>query len=142
MENYEYNKTFQSVDELPIDSIPNTDKDIKDFLLTYETYLKSTPHFIIPSAPQLFQQAIANCEQIAKEFSGRLKAKIDYNHFKATIELWCCYVEFEQGEFMSILQSLSHQAKSICFTPLTSGDLHIEIEMPYFMSAQILEESN
>ena len=71
-----------------------------------------------------------------KEFSGRLKAKIDYSFFTATIEIWCCYVEFQRGEFMSILREISNHAISVRFTLLTSGDLHIEIVMPYFASMQ------
>ena len=43
---------------------------------------------------------------------------------------------------MSILRELSHRAIFIRFIPLTSGYLHIEIEMPYFVSAQELMEPN
>ena len=36
---------------------------------------------------------------------------------------------------MSILHEISQYAMLIRFEPLTSGDLHIEILMPYFVSA-------
>ena len=45
-------------------------------------------------------------------------------------------IEFMRGEFMGTLQQISHHALSVCFTPHTSGDLHVEIRMPYFVAAQ------
>ena len=108
---------------------------IKGFLLSYERELRDNPRFLLPHAPAFFEKTVAACERIAKEFSGRLKAKIDYSFF-TTIEVWCCYVEFQREEFMSILREISNHAISVRFTPLTSGDLHIEIVMPYFASMQ------
>ena len=113
---------------------------IENLLNLYESRLKDRPHFLLPYAPTIFEKTVVACERVAKEFSGKLKAKIDYSHFTATIELWCCYVEFVCGEFMSILHEISRHAISVRFTPLTSGDLHIEILIPYFASAQDLEE--
>ena len=135
MENFEYSKAFPSENEgtnnLDLDEV----ETIKDFLYSYESELRGNPRFLLPFAPTIFEKAVTACKQIAKEFSCRLNAKIDYLLFTATIEVWCCYVEFRCGEFMSILQKISHYAISACFTPLTSGNLHIGIEMPHFVSA-------
>ena len=136
MENFEYSKVFPSENEGANDLDPNETDIIKDFLHSYERELRDNPRFLLPYAPAIFEKTVAACERIAKEFSGRLKAKIDYSFFSATIEIWCCYVEFQRGEFMSILQEISNHAISVRFTPLTSGDLHIEIVMPYFASIQ------
>lgn len=140
MENFEYSKVFLSEDKKANDLDLNEAEAIKDFLHSYERELRDNPRLLFPFAPAIFEKAVAACERIAKEFSGRLKAKIDYSFFIATIEVWCSYVEFQRGEFMSILQEISHHAISIRFTPLTSGDLHIEIEMPYFESARKLKD--
>ena len=134
MENYEYNKVYP-FDSKYFDIDPDEAEDIKKILLNHEQDLKNNPRFLLPFAPALFEKAVADCEQIAKEFSGRIKAKIDYATYNASIEVWCCYVEFVDGEFMSILHEISQYAISIRFEPLTSGDLHIEILMPYFVSA-------
>lgn len=139
MENFEYSKVFPSENEGDNDLTPNEAEAIKDFLLNYERELRDGPRFLLPYAPALFEKAVAACERIAKEFSGRLKAKIDYSFFTATIEVWCCYVEFQRREFMSVLREISNHAISVRFTPLTSGDLHIEIEMPYFVSTRKLK---
>ena len=139
MENFEYSKAFPSENEADNDLDPNKAEAIKDFLRNYERELRDNPRFLLPYAPAIFEKTVAACERIAKEFSGRLKAKIDYSLFTATIELWCCYLEFECGEFMTILHEISHSAISIRFTPLTSGDLHVEIQMPYFGSVQSIE---
>ena len=142
MENFEYSKVF------PPDSIDADEHDsgkaetMENLLNTYESAVRDNPHFLIPHAPAIFEKTVADCEQIAKEFSGRIKASIDYSHFSATIELWLCYVEFMHGEFMNVLHEISLFAKFVRFTPLTSGDLHIEIEMPYFVSAAVLEDTD
>lgn len=136
MENFEYSKAFPSENEADNDIDLGEGEAIKDFLRSYERELRDSPRFLLPYAPAIFEKAVAACERIAKEFSGRLKAKIDYSFFTATIEVWCCYVEFQRGEFMSILQEISNHAISVRFTPLTSGELHMEIAMPYFVSAR------
>ena len=110
MENFEYNKVFPSESEDANDLDPDEAETIKDFLHSYERELRDNPRFLLPYTPAIFEKTVAACEQIAKEFSGRLKAKIDYSFFIATIEVWCCYVEFQRGEFMSILQEISHHA--------------------------------
>ena len=140
MENFEYNKVFPSEDGDADELDPGGAETIAGFLLSYEKELRDRPRFLLPYAPVIFEKTVAACERIAKEFSGRLKAKIDYSFFTATIEVWCCYVEFQRGEFMSILQEISHHALSVRFIPLTSGDLHIEIVMPYFASARKLKD--
>ena len=140
MENFEYSKMFTAENQ----DDDNVDRDIadtlEDYLHRHERKMQSDPHFLLPFAPAIFEKAVADCERIAKEFSGSIKAKIDYTHFTATIELCCCYVEFVSSEFMGVLHEISHFAKSVRFTPLLSGNLLIEIEMPYFISAQSLEE--
>lgn len=134
MENFEYEKAFASEDERE-DFDREGAENVERLLRCYEAALRDKPHFVHPLAPIIFKKTVEDCEQIAKEFSGRIKAKIDYTHFSATIELWCCYVEFERREFMNTLHEISHFAESIRFTPLTSGELYIEIVMPYFVSA-------
>ena len=135
MENFEYSRVFPSANEADNDLDPNMAEAIKDFLRKYERELRDSPRFLLPYAPATFEKTVAACERIAKEFSGRLKAKIDYSFFTATIEVWCCYVEFQRGEFMTVLREISNHAVSVRFTPLTSGELHMEIVMPYFASA-------
>ena len=136
MKNYEYFKTFKSESADGLASNVDIRKAAKKEFLLYEQNLKNVPHTILPSAPELFEKTVAACEQIAEEFSGTIKATIDYTFFTATIELRMCYVEFMRGEFMGTLQQISHHALSVCFTPHTSGDLHVEIRMPYFVAAQ------
>lgn len=140
MENYVYEKSFASDsrdnDELSSDEIEETAK----LLLRYERELKDNPKLVLPFAHAIFEKTVAACDQIAKEFSGRVKAKVDYSFFTATVELWCCYVEFERGEFMNILHEIAHYALSVRFIPLVSGELHIMIQLPYFVSPQNIEE--
>lgn len=142
MENYEYNKTFRFEDKSVIDLASDNVEDIAVFLNNYENKMRKKPRYLHPFAHAIFEKTILDCEKIAEEFSGRIKAQIDYSRFTATIELWCCYVEFGQGEFMNILHRISIIANSVRFTPLTSGDLHIEIEMPYFVSSQDIEDDD
>lgn len=134
MKNFEYERRFENEGSISLDPVET--EVMGELLQMYESYLRSRPHFIHPSAPKVFKQTIADCERIAKAFSGRIKAKIDYTLFTATIELWCSHVEFDRGEFLCVLHEISHYAISIRFSTLTSGKLHIEIEMPYFIAAQ------
>lgn len=139
MENFEYNRTFPFECE-DIDPDSEEAEDLKEFLHSYEKNLKNNPRFVLPFAPSIFERTVASCEQVAKEFGGKIKAKIDYSFYTATIELWLCYVEFNRGEFMSTLHEISHRALSVRITPLTSGDLHIVIMMPYFVSSKDLAD--
>ena len=136
MENFEYSRTFPSENE-DDDFSPDELEELANFVDIYEKSLMDKPHFILPQAPEIFEKTVEACEEVAREFSGRIKARIDYSFYTATIELWCCYVEFEYGEFLSVLQEISHHALSVRFTPLESGDLHIEIMMPYFVSLEV-----
>jgi len=105
-------------------------------------YGLSLPHVIHPIAAQRFDEMVQACDLIAKEFSGKLKATIDYENYSAEIELECIYVDFQQGEFMGTLYRLAAAARSICFLPLTSGFLKIEIVMPYFLPIEGKGPSN
>ena len=136
MENFEYSRTFPSENE-DDDFSPDELEELANLVDIYEKSLMDKPRFILPQAPEIFEKTVEACEEVAREFSGRIKAKIDYSFYTATIELWCCYVEFEYGEFLSVLQEISHHALSVRFTPLESGDLHIEIMMPYFVSLEV-----
>ena len=139
MENYEYSKVypFDADDE---DGIPPDEAErIMGFIHEQERDWITNPRFVLPAAPVIFEKTVAACEQIVKEFRGRLKAKIDYSSYSATIEMWCCYVDFDRGEFMSTLHYISKYAFTIRFEPLTSGELHIFIEMPYFISSKNFE---
>lgn len=136
MENFEYYRVFPSESEEADDLSLSEAETFENLIIIYENEILKKPRLLLPFAPVLFEKTVLACEQIAKEFSGKIRAKIDYTFFSATIELWCCYVEFVRGEFMSILHEISRHALSVRFTPLTSGELHIEILMPYFVSAQ------
>lgn len=135
IENYEYSVSFttESEEDEDLDCCEDEKRCFMELLYEYRECQKNNLYFVLPFAPALFEKTVADCEQVAKEFSGKLKAKIDYSCFTATIDLWLCYVEFKRGEFMSTLHNISHCASSIRMTPLTNGDLHIEILMPYFV---------
>lgn len=136
MENFEYYRSFPSDSEEAGELAPGEAETMKGLLGIYERELRDKPRVILPFAPAMFEKTVAACERIAKEFSGSIRATIDYSYFAATIELWCCYAEFMRGEFMNILHEISRHALSVRFTPLTSGDLHVEIRMPYFAPVQ------
>lgn len=142
MENYEYSKVYPFDAEDKNDISPDEAERITGLIHEQERDLKTNPRFLHPVAPIVFERTVAACEQIVKEFCGKLKAKIDYSSYSATIEMWCCYVDFDRGEFMSTLQYISKYAFSIRFEPLTSGELHISIEMPYFISSRNFEEND
>ena len=137
MEDFEYSQSFPFECE---DTDPGSEdaEDLKEFLHLYEKDLKNNPRLVLPFAPSIFEKTVASCELIAKEFGGKIKAKIDYTFYTATIEMWLCYVEFNRGEFMSTLHELAHCALSVRMTPLVTGELHIEIQIPYFVSSKDL----
>jgi len=122
----------------------NSKRTPEDEILAREIFKKleyeeSLPHIINPIASKRFDEMVKACDLIAEEFSGKLKATVDYEHYSAQITLECIYVDFVQDEFMETLYRLATTAKSICFLPLASGLLRIEITMPYFM---VLKESS
>ena len=137
MENYIYERSFESACQDGDELSPDEMEAMTTLLHRYESRLKGNPIFVLPFANGVFEKTVAACERIAKEFSGRIKASIDYSYFTATVELWCCYIEFERGEFMNVLYEISRYALSVRFTPLLSGNLHIEILMPYFVRLEV-----
>ena len=134
MENYVYEKKFPFPDDINWCDDPEEVEKLRRMIYDHRSDLPKRAYSVRPDAPALFAKTVEDCERIAETFAGRIKATINYSSFHAVIELWCCYVEFRNDEFMSTLHELSRHAASIVFMPLTSGDLHIQIEMPYFTS--------
>lgn len=135
MENFEYSKSFPFADENDDASAADEFERIKAFLRNRQEEARHIPRFIIPGAPAIFEEMTAAWELVAKESGGRLGAKIDYTSYDATIEVWCDEVEFYSDIFMGILRGTTKASLSISFEPLASGELHIEIRMPYFTQA-------
>ncbi len=131
MENYVYEKEYPMGEEVmdAIDSI--SPAEVLALLAKQRRFMREHMYLVFPPAPQIFDGLIKDCEAIVKEFCGKIKATIDYSSFTATIELWCTYVEFRGDEFMYTLQKLLLYATTIRFSPLTSGMLHIWIDIPY-----------
>ena len=140
MKNYEYNIVFPpNIEEGDDDLSPDEAERMIEFIHTLEREMKENPRFLIPFAPVIFKKTILACEQILKEFGGKLRAQINYSSYSATIEMWCCYVGFAHGEFMSTLQEISRHAISIRFEPLVTGEQHVFILMPYFIALRDFE---
>lgn len=100
--------------------------------LKYDDYLSRQPHIVTPGAETIFERMLAQCDKITKEFSGEIRAEINYSTYEASIVMLLPLVEFINNEFMSFLTELTHTASLIRFSPLTNGALRFEINMPYF----------
>lgn len=92
------------------------------------------PHMIDPIAAAEFDRTVNACDAIAKEFSGRLEATVDFNCYDASIALECAYIEFRHGEFMETLRRLTTSTTMIQISSMPSPPLfRIELSMPYFL---------
>lgn len=92
------------------------------------------PHIIDPVSAAEFDRIVTACDAIAKEFSGRLEATVDYNCYDASIKLECAYIEFCHGEFMETLRRLTTSTTMIQISSMPSPPLfRIELSMPYFV---------
>ncbi len=132
MENYVYEKEYPMGKEL--DDVINSvsAEDVLELLARQRRFMQEHTYTVIPEAQQIFEELVQDCDQLAKAFYGKIRATINYSSFIAKIELWCDYLAFDPNEFMYVLQKLSFLSSSIQLTPLTTGPMHIEIEMPYF----------
>lgn len=112
-----------------------TEEDIMmaQVMKDYHTYIESIPHLANPIFVCHFNKMVAAFDLIAREFSGRLRATVDYSHFSAKIVLECVYIEFCHGEFIEILKRIASTALRINISVLNSGFLQIEVLMPYFI---------
>lgn len=95
--------------------------------------LQRLPHIVNPLAAARFDKAVKACDAIAKEFSGRIKAAVDFEIYEATIVLECAYIEFRHHEFMETLAALSLISQNIQITSTPSELFRIDISMPYFV---------
>lgn len=93
---------------------------------------KRAPHTIDKQAADAFDQMVLLCDNVAKEFSGKLKAVVDFECHSATITLECFHIDFAVGEFMPVLKCMTTTALHVAFYPLTSGLLRMVLDMPYF----------
>lgn len=92
------------------------------------------PHMIDPVSAAEFDRTVNACDAIAKEFSGRLEATVDFNCYDASITLECAYIEFCHGEFMETLRRLTTSTTMIQISSMPSPPLfRIELSMPYFL---------
>lgn len=83
-----------------------------------------------------FDSMTTTCDQIAKEFCGRLAATVDYQSHEAVIKLECVYLDFDTSEFMADLRKMAETALHVRLEPLTSGFLRLTLIMPYFSPFQ------
>lgn len=104
--------------------------------LAFQEHLHSLPFVVNEKAATEFDKMANACDKIAKEFSGTLKATVDYKNHEANIVMECVYVEFRVGEFMDTLREIAAKALQVDFQPLTSGFLRVYISMPYFSFAK------
>ena len=78
MKNYEYNIVFPpNIDEGDDDLSPDEAERMIEFIHALEKEMKENPRFLIPFAPVIFKKTILACEQILKEFGGKLRAQIN-----------------------------------------------------------------
>ena len=92
MENFEYSSVFSSEGGEANELDPNKAETIKNFLRSYERKLSSSPHFFLPYAPAIFEKTVADCEQIAKDFFGKINAKnrlLPFQCHHRTVVLLC-----------------------------------------------------
>ena len=116
-------------------TITQEDKAIAQRFLSALKRVNAVPHTVDKRAAASFDRMVLLCDSIAKEFSGKLKAVVDFEDYTATIELECVCIEFMQDEFMSGLKYMTETALHISFYPLTSGFLRLTLSMPYFTTA-------
>lgn len=95
--------------------------------------LKRLPHMVNPVAAVRFNRAVKACDAMAKEFSGRIKATLDFETYEASIILECAYIEFRHHEFMETLAALSLISQNIRIASTPSDLFRIDISMPYFV---------
>lgn len=112
--------------------ITQEDKVLAEKAVACWEYIKTVPHVVNKIDAAEFYRMVAACNRIAKEFSGKLKATVDFKCYEANITMECVYVDFVVGEFMGILRNMAAKAFQVRFEPLTSGFLRISILMPYF----------
>lgn len=111
---------------------------VKRVLALYEQS-KFIPFVVDKKAAADFYKMVVTCDKIAKEFSGKLTATIDFEYHNASITTECLYVDFDVGEFMGTLQEMAAKAYQVRFEPLISGLLRISISMPYFSRPKIVK---
>lgn len=97
-------------------------------------YQKTIPPFAVDKqAADEFNKMVVACDEIAKEFSGKLTAIVDYENYDASITMECVYVDFKVGEFMETLYKMATKALLVRFEPTITDFLRISITMPYFL---------
>lgn len=104
--------------------------------LDFQEYLQTLPFTVNDESAAEFDKMVVACDKIAKEFSGKLQATVDYQSHEANIRMECVYIEFLVGEFMDTLREIATKALRVDFQPLTSGFLRVDISMPYFEYAK------
>lgn len=95
--------------------------------------LRRLPHIVNPVAVARLDKAVKACDAIAKAFSGRIEATVDFETYEATIVLECAYIEFRHHEFMETLAALSLISRNIQIASTPSDLFRIDISMPYFV---------
>lgn len=107
---------------------------VRRALAIYECQ-KELPFVTDREAAAEFDRMVEACDEMMKEFSGKLTAVVDYESHEASITMECVYVEFIIGEFMDTLLELVATATQIRFEPTVKDYLRISIDMPYFFPA-------
>lgn len=107
-------------------------KQLVSAALKRQEALDDIPYAVDELASIQFDSITTTCDQIAKEFCGRLAATVDYQSHEAVIKLECVYLDFDTSELMAALRKMVETALQVRLEPLTSGFLRLTLIMPYF----------
>ena len=83
-------------------------------------------------AAQQFYLILWDCDQLAKAFSGRIRATLDYDLRSAELVLESMTLEFDDRQRSEVLHEIAAKAHYVRISAIPDGFFRIYALMPYF----------
>lgn len=102
------------------------------FFQNYNAAMDAIPKVIVQKDKENYEYLLKRCEEMAKQWHGRIKGVVDYQHWDSHIEVTLPCAEFGNPDELALLREIAEKAHLVTFTSNEEGGITVSIMINYF----------
>lgn len=102
------------------------------FIDKYAAAIEALPKIINQKSKEDYEYVLSICDGMAKEFGGKVAARVSYESWDATIRMTLHHIEFTNDEQLADLKEIASRADSITFSATPDGQVQLYMFFYYF----------
>lgn len=102
------------------------------FIDKYAAAIDALPKIINQKSKENYEYVLAICDSMAREFGGKLTARVSYDSWDATIRMTLHHIEFTNDEQLEDLKQIASRADSVTFSATPDGQVQLSMFFYYF----------